>query len=71
MTGAPRSFARARSVRASTTLLAALFAVTIVWIAPPVAMLLWAWGRLELHDRGILYRPNGGAMAWAAVERVG
>ncbi|MEC7946889.1 MAG: hypothetical protein VX265_04930 [Myxococcota bacterium] len=71
MTGAPRSFARARSVRATTTLLAALFAVTIVGIAPAVAMLLWAWGRLELDDRGIRYRPIGGAMAWAAVERVG
>lgn len=69
--GPPRSFVRVRSVRISTTLLAALFAVTVVGIAPAVVMLLWAWGRLELDDRGIQYRPIGGAMTWAAVERLG
>ena len=64
-------FRRSAPVRVSTTLLAVLFAITVVGLIPAVWMLLWAWGRVELDDAGIRYRPFGGSMAWAEVERFG
>lgn len=55
----------------STTLLALIFAVTIVGLIPAIFMLAWAWGRVELDDDGLRYRPFGGQMAWADVRRLG
>ena len=37
-------FRRSAPVRVSTTLLAVLFAITVVGLIPAVWMLLWAWG---------------------------
>ena len=71
MSGGQRAFPRAGSVRVSTTLLAMIFAVTVVGLIPAALMIAWAWGRVELDDAGIRYRPFGGAMAWSDVQRLG
>lgn len=71
MSAAPLRFERARSVRVSSSLLALIFAVTVVGLPPAVLLLVWAWGRVELDDVGLRYRPFGGTMAWADVRRLG
>ena len=66
-----RVFPRARAVRVSSTLLAGLFAVTLVGLVPALFLLAWAWGRVELDAQGLRHRPFGGGMDWAAVKRLG
>jgi hypothetical protein len=71
VSGSVYAFRRSGAVRYSSTLLALMLAVTLVGLIPAVWILLWAWGRVEIDDAGIRYRPVGGTMDWAEVDRFG